>query len=224
MATCLESNIRSESKYKKVWSVTGGSGQRAGRLEGLQLDHDANCGRLVAAGMVKTFSASLAVHSHVAYPCTEEGQVAVFVTAGNTTTLTMWRTVSAAPFNSQFVFKAQAVLHTAEEAAAAEKEGASARDKAEASAAAVAARTKRGAAGDGKLELRDSKAVVKSTHIARGKTGFSKFNAKVLCLNFLASVSPAHGKHFCLLSLNQKRPHPRPCHRTRTHHYSHRTL
>ena len=71
---------------------------------------------------------------------------------------TMLRTVGAAPFNSQVVFKAQAELHAAEEAAAAEKEGASARDKAEAIAAAVAARTKRGAAGDAKLDLKDLKA------------------------------------------------------------------
>ena len=58
-------------------------------------------------------------------------------------------------------------------------------------AAAVAARAKRGAAGDEKLELKDLKAVVKFTHIALGKTGFSKFNTKVLCLQFLATVLPA---------------------------------
>jgi len=66
-----------------------------------------------------------------------------------------------------------------------------ARDKAEAIAAAVSARAKRGAAGDDKLDLKDLKAVVKVTHIVLGKTGFSKFNTKVLCLQFLAAVSPA---------------------------------
>ena len=162
------------------------------------------------------------MHSHVVRPSSEEEQVAALVATGKISTSTMWRTVGAAPFNSQVVFKAQAEQHAAY-APPRQKKEQCARDKAEALAAAVSARAKRGAAGDDKLDLKDLKAVVKFTHIVIGKTGFSKFNAKVLCLNFLASVSPAHGKHFCLLSLNQKRPHPRPCHRTRTHHYSHRT-
>jgi hypothetical protein len=79
----------------------------------------------------------------------------------------------------------------AETFASAAKEVANARDKAEAIAAAVSARAKRGAAGDDKLDLKDLKAVVKFTHIVLGKTGFSKFNTKVLCLQFLAAVSPA---------------------------------
>ena len=99
-------------------------------------------------------------------------------------------TASAIPFNSQVMFKAQAELHAIDVAALAEK-GASARDKAEAIAAAVAVRAKRGAAGDDKLDLKDLKAVVKFTHIMLGKTGFSKVNTKALCLQFLASVSPA---------------------------------
>jgi hypothetical protein len=44
---------------------------------------------------------------------------------------------------------------------------------------------------DDKLDLKDLKAVVKFTHIMLGKTGFSKFNTKALCLQFLATVSPA---------------------------------
>jgi hypothetical protein len=71
------------------------------------------------------------------------------------------------------------------------KEVRNARDKAKAIAVAVSARTKRGAAGDDKLDLKDLKAVVKFTHIVLGKTGFSKFNTKVLCLQFLAAVLPA---------------------------------
>ncbi len=59
---------------------------------------------------------------------------------------------------------------------------------------AVSARTKRGAAGDGKLDLKDLKAVVKFTHIVLGKTGFSKINTKVLCLQFLTAVPPAWDK------------------------------
>ena len=182
---------RNALTHKKVRSVAGGSGPGAGRLEGLQLEHDANCDRLVASGMVNTFSASLPVHSHVARPSTEEEQVAALVATGKITTSTMWRTVGAVPFNSQVVFKAAAELEAAEAAAAAEKEGANAREKAEVIAAAVAARAKRGATGDDKLDLKDLKAVVKFTHIALGNTGFSKFNTKVLCLQFLATVSPA---------------------------------
>ena len=67
----------------------------------------------------------------------------------------------------------------------------SAREKAEAEAAAITARAKRGAAGDDKLELKDLKAVVKFTHLKLGKTGFSKYNTKVLCLQYLATVLPA---------------------------------
>jgi hypothetical protein len=39
--------------------------------------------------------------------------------------------------------------------------------------------------------MKDLRAAVKFTHIALEKTGFSKFNTKVLCLQFLATVSPS---------------------------------
>jgi hypothetical protein len=130
------------------------------------------------------------VHSHVVRPSSEEEQVAALVATGKISTSTMWRTVGAVPFNSQVVFKAQAEQHAAY-APPRQKKEQCARDKAEAIAAAVSARAKRGAAGDDKLDLKDLKAVVKFTHIVLGKTGFSKFNTKVLCLQFLAAVSPA---------------------------------
>ncbi len=127
------------------------------------------------------------MHSHVVAPSSEKEQVAALVVTGKISTSTMWRTVGAVPFNSQVVFKAQAEQHAAY-APPRQKKEQCARDKAEAIAAAVSARAKRGAAGDDKLDL---KAVVKFTHIVLGKTGFSKFNTKVLCLQFLAAVSPA---------------------------------
>ena len=73
--------------------------------------------------MVSTFSASLPVHFHVSRPSTKEEQVAALVATGIISTSTMWRTVGAAPFNSQVVFRAQAELHAAYAAALA-KEGA----------------------------------------------------------------------------------------------------
>ena len=96
---------RNALKHKKVRSVAGGSGPGAGRLEELQVQHDANCDRLVAAGMVSTFSATLPVHSHVARPSTEEEQIAGLVAAGSITASSLWRTVGATPYNSDVVFK-----------------------------------------------------------------------------------------------------------------------
>ncbi len=75
--------------------------------------------------------------------------------------------------NSNVVFKALAELHAAEAAATAAKEEDSARDKAEVIVVEVAARIKRGADVDDKLELEDLKAFVKLSHIMLGKTGFS---------------------------------------------------
>ena len=89
------------------------------------------------------------------------------------------------------MFKAQAELEASDAAALAENEGSSSRNKTEAIAAAVAAREKRGAARDDKLELKDLKAAVKfHPHDAR-LDGLFEFNTKGLCLQFLATVSPA---------------------------------
>jgi hypothetical protein len=117
----------------------------------------------------------------VARPSTEQEQIAALVASGKITTSTLWRTCGATPYNSQVVLKAQNELFDAQEAATAAKEEASAREKAEAEAVAIAAKTKHGAAGDDKLELKDLKAVVKFTHIKLGKTCFSNYNTKVLC-------------------------------------------
>ena len=131
---------RSALKHKKVRSVTGGSGPGAGRLEGLQVEHDANCDQLVVQRLVSSALPR-------AHPSTEEAQDAALVVERKITPSSMPRTVGAVPFNSQVVFKAQAEQHAAYAPPRKKKEQC-ARDKAKAIAASVSARAKRGAAGD----------------------------------------------------------------------------
>ena len=116
------------------------------------------------------------------------------------------------------MFKAQTELEDSDEAALAESEGSSARNTTEAIATAVAARTKR-AAGDNKLELNDLKAAVKfHPHHAR-QDGLFEFSTKGLCLQFLATVSPAWDTLLPAVSEPEATVPPPPPHlRISSHH------
>jgi len=111
---------RNALKHKKVRSVACGPAG-AGWLEGLLVEQDANCDRLVAAGNGQHIQRLASSALPRVAPFHQGG--AGCCPRGINTTSTMWRTVGAVPFNSQVVFRAQAELHAAYAAALA-KEGA----------------------------------------------------------------------------------------------------
>ena len=161
--------------------------------------------------MVNTFCATLPVHSHVARPSTEEEQVAALVASGKITTSTMWRTCGAVAYNSQVMFKAHADYTPPRQPPRRAQEEGSARDKAEAEAAALAARAKRRAAGDDKLELKDLKTAVKFTTPVSARPVFLSKTRKSWAGSISLLCRPL-GTQFSPLSLT----HPRSCRRTRT--------
>jgi len=124
--------------HKKVRSVAGGAGPNADKFAAAGASHKKSTGALKAAGYKSTLAGTVATHTHIARPSSEEDQIAALVKLGTINSENLRVVCGATAFNSRVAMAAQTAILAKTENAAAEKPSAAAPELTQAEVAAAA--------------------------------------------------------------------------------------